>query len=85
VDDIYGMLLAQAGTEARFASQCSGCHTKAVDLVRAYVVRKGDSLYGRASERRMNVFLPGHGGLPEDEVPFFVKLLDRIEREVNRR
>ena len=83
VEAIYDMLLAQASTEARFKSECGGCHAKASDLVRTNVVRSDGMLSGRSSGKPLTMFLQGHGGLREDDVPFFVQLLDRIEAEVN--
>ena len=83
IEAIYEMLLAQASTEARFKSECGGCHAKASDLVRTNVLRRDGMLFGRSSGKPLAMLLRGHGGLREVDVPFFVQLLDRIEAEVN--
>ena len=49
VEAIYDMLLAQASTEARFKSECGGCHAKASDLVRTNVLHRNGILSGRSS------------------------------------
>lgn len=84
VQDIHAMLLAQASSAARFRERCSSCHQRASDLARSALVLRDGALYGRASNRRVDGFLVGHAGLAASEVPFFVQLLERVERETNR-
>jgi hypothetical protein len=84
VDDIHAMLLAQAGSEPRFREQCGGCHGPAADLARTALLRRDDVLYARTSNRRLDLFLLAHKGLGEPEVPFFVHLLEHVEREIHR-
>lgn len=52
-------------------------------LVRDHLVVRDGVLQGRESGRPVADFLTRHGNLKPDEVPFFVGLLTRIEREVN--
>ena len=84
VDDIHAMLLAQAGSEPRFRNECGRCHGSAADLTRTALLRRDDALYGRRSNWRLDTFLLGHKGLEEDDVPFFVQLLERVQRETRR-
>jgi len=83
VKPIYDMLLAQAGVDPRFKDKCGGCHETAAELVRETVVVRDGVLQGRDNGRPVADFLKRHGKLKSDEIPFFVDLLTRIEREVN--
>ena len=83
VKPVYDMLLAQAGTDQRFKTKCGGCHETAAGLVRDTLVVRDGVLQGRESGRPVADFLKRHGKLAPDEVPFFVDLLTRVEREVN--
>lgn len=83
VKPIYDMLLAQTGADSRFKDKCGGCHKTAAGLVRDTLVVQDGMLRGRNSGRPVADFLKRHGKLKPDEVPFFVNLLTRVEREVN--
>lgn len=80
---VYDMLLAQASTEPRFRDRCGNCHETAAGLARTSLVVKEGVLYGRATDRPVAEFLKRHAGLQPDNVPFFVDLLTRVEREVH--
>lgn len=82
VKAMYEMLLAQAVRGPRFKDRCGRCHDNAAGLVRDGVVTKDGVPFGRESGLPLAVFLDGHGRIGADEVPFFVDLLRRIEREV---
>ena len=84
VDAVYSMLLAQASNQAQFKTKCSACHVKAAQLVRESLVRRDGILYARKAGRPLSEFMQQHGRLETDEIDFFVQLLNRIEREVNR-
>lgn len=81
VDDLYAMLLAQAGTEGRFKERCAGCHGSAAALARKGLEFRGDVLYGTGTGRPVAEFLPGHTGLSREDARFFAALLERVERE----
>ncbi|WP_431861130.1 hypothetical protein [Azospirillum sp.] len=83
VKPVYDMLLAQAETGPRFKDKCGNCHENAAALVRESVVLRDGVLVGRESGRPVAEFLKRHGKLGQDEVPFFVDLLARIEQEVH--
>ncbi|WP_448190948.1 hypothetical protein [Azospirillum sp. sgz301742] len=82
VKPLYDMLLAQATADPRFKDKCGGCHETAAGLVRESMVLRDGVLVGRESGRPVAEYLKRHGKLRQDEVPFFVELLTRIEREV---
>ncbi|MDH3639545.1 MAG: hypothetical protein OES09_13955 [Gammaproteobacteria bacterium] len=84
IDAVLAMLYAQTTSGARFRKQCSGCHNKAAQLVRESVERRNGELFGRSSGRPLADYLPRHGGLQQDDVAFYLDLLNRIAREVHR-
>ena len=83
VQPVYDMLLAQAQSDPRFQERCGGCHDSAAALARDALVVRGGVLQGRESGRPVAEFMKRHGRLGPDEVPFFVKLLARVEHEVH--
>lgn len=83
VKPVYDMLLAQAGADPKFKARCGGCHETAAELARKTLVARDGVLQGRDSGRPVAEFLKRHGRLKPEEVPFFVDLLTRIEREVH--
>ncbi|HYH37556.1 MAG TPA: hypothetical protein VD860_04975 [Azospirillum sp.] len=82
VKPLHDMLLAQATAGARFKEKCGDCHESAAELVRESVVLRDGVVSGRETGRPMADFLKRHGKLAPDDVPFFVELLTRVEREV---
>ena len=83
VKPLYDMLLAQAVVDPRFKDKCGGCHENAAGLARESVLLRDGVLFGRESGRPVAEYLKRHGKLRQDEVPFFVELLSRIEQEVH--
>lgn len=83
VKPVYDMLLAQATADPRFKDKCGACHDSAAALVRTSVDLRDGKLIGRESGRPVADFLKRHGHISADEIPFFVDLLARVEREVN--
>jgi hypothetical protein len=81
IDAVYEMLLAQVETREVFKPRCGGCHGTAAAFVRKSIVLRGNDLYARHAEKPVSAFLPGHAGIREDEIPFFVDLLTRVKRE----
>ncbi len=83
VDRVYSMLLTQATSETRFKDQCSTCHSKAAELVREKLVREDGELTVAKTKQPIATFLPDHGGIQgDDELEFFLDLLNRIDREI---
>lgn len=80
---VCGMLLAQAETGPAFKEKCGGCHENAAALVRDTLLLRDGVLQGRESARPVAGFMTRHGRLKPEEVPFFVELLARVEREVH--
>ncbi|HYH20387.1 MAG TPA: hypothetical protein VD995_17415 [Azospirillum sp.] len=81
---VYAMLLAQAQTPPLFQERCGLCHPKAADLVRDQLVLRDGVLVGRYTGRPVAAFLETHGRIAADERPFFMDLLTRLAREVDR-
>lgn len=81
-DRLHDMLLAQAQTPPLFRERCGECHGTASDFARASLIRKQDVLTGRKTGRPVAIYLRRHAKLTEQEVPFFVDLLERVDREV---
>lgn len=84
VDAVYNMLLAQAGSQARFKGECSSCHDTAVNFVRETMVFHDGVLFSRASGYPVRDFLAHHRNLEPDDVDFFMKVLTRVAHEVYR-
>ena len=84
VDAVHDMLLAQAVTEPRFRSNCSGCHDTAAEFVRSSIELRDGVSYGRRSGKKVIDFLREHQGLHEKEIDFYVEVLTRVAREVHR-
>ena len=84
VDEIYAMLVGHAGAAPRFRNQCGSCHGQVATLARGSLVRRGGFLYGRKSNWRLDIFLNGHMGIGEYDVPFYLQLLDIAERDARR-
>lgn len=80
---VHDMLLAQASTGPQFKDRCGSCHDTAAALARDSLLIRDDKLYGKGTGRPVAEFLIGHGRLKADEIPFFVDLLTRVEREVH--
>jgi hypothetical protein len=78
---IYEMLLAQVETREVFKPRCGGCHGTAAAFVRQSIIVRDGDLYARGAAKPVRAFLPGHAGIREDEIPFFVDLLTRVKRE----
>lgn len=84
VDAVYEMLLAQALTEPRFKQECSNCHGSAASFVRQSVVLQSEDLLSRKSRQPIRKFLQQHRQLDTNDVNFFMSLLYRLAREVDR-
>lgn len=84
VDGIYNMLLAQVKTQARFQSECSGCHNTAAEFVRKSLLLREGVLYCRGSGHTAHQFLSDHRDLNPDDVKYYVNVLTRIAHEVYR-
>lgn len=80
---VYNMLLAQTKLKPQFKAACGTCHKTAADLVRESVELRDGVLHGRASDRPVADYLKGHATIRDDEIPLFIELLTRIEREVH--
>jgi hypothetical protein len=83
VKPVYDMLHAQVETGPRFKDKCGDCHDNAAALARETLVVRDGVLQGRESGRPVAEFMKRHGKLKPDEVPFFVDLMARVEREVH--
>ncbi|MEJ2381442.1 MAG: hypothetical protein P8076_09705 [Gammaproteobacteria bacterium] len=84
IDAVYAMLLAQAGSSARFKQQCGQCHGSASGFIRKSLVLRDGVLYGRTSDRPVHRFLEHHRGLSPDDAAFFTDVLTRVAHEVYR-
>lgn len=84
IDDIYDMLLAQIQTEPRFKQECGNCHGSAASFVRQSVVLQAEDLLSQESGRPIRKFLQQHRQLDTDDINFFMRLLNRVAREVYR-
>ena len=82
VERIYAMLKAQVETEPRFAEECADCHERAAILVRESILRKQDKLWLKQSGEPLHEFLPGHQGLTNEDMDFYLALFSRVEQEV---
>ncbi len=84
-DRVYAMLLAQATSGARFKKRCSTCHPKAAELVRDVLVREDGEPVVAKTKQPVKELLPGHDGIQgDDDLKFFLDLLNRIDREIRR-
>ena len=84
-DAIYDMLLAQANTMARFASECGSCHPGAEAFVRKSIATGVEGMIGVESGIVVSEFLQTHRDLPEDDVVFFTRLITRVLDDISRR
>lgn len=84
VDAVYDMLRAQSNRQARFKTECGGCHGVAANFVRDKLDLSQGVVYGRESSLPIRSFLEYHRQLPPDDVDFYVELLTRVAREVYR-
>ena len=84
VDAVYEMLLAQTLTKPRFKQECSNCHDSAASFVRQSLVLQDKVLLSRESSQPIRKFLEQHRQLNTNDVNFFMRLLNRVAREVNR-
>ena len=84
VDAIYQMLLAQTSTPPRFSEECSQCHGKASDFLRASIVLKDDELKIRKSGDSVQQFMQNHRGLAREDVQFYMGLFTRLANEIYR-
>ena len=82
VDAVYGMLLAQASSPARFREECGGCHQSAADFARESLELRDDVLYGRSSGQAVREFLMHHRELEPQDIEYFEDVLTRVTREV---
>jgi mono/diheme cytochrome c family protein len=80
---VHDMLLAQASTAPRFRDRCGSCHETAAALARDSLAIQDGVLYGKEAGRPVAEFLKRHARLQPGEIPFFVDLLTRVEREVH--
>ena len=83
VAPVHDMLQAQASTEPRFRDRCGSCHETAAALARDSLTIQDGVLYGKGTGHPVAEFLKRHGRLQSNEIPFFVDLLTRVEREVH--
>jgi hypothetical protein len=83
VEAIYNMLLAQVNTAPRFQAECGKCHGSAVNLTRDTIAIKNGELVGRESGVSVNQFMQTHRRLNQDDIEFFMNLLNRIAGEIN--
>jgi hypothetical protein len=83
VDAIYDMLLAQARSAPRFRDECGACHGNAADFVRTRITPQNGELFIRGSGLSVLEFMQTHRGLQQDDIDFFVNLLNRLAIEVN--
>jgi hypothetical protein len=84
VDAVYDMLLAQAGSEARFKGECSRCHKRAAEFVRNSLRFRNGVLYGLKSGEPVSIYLGHHQQLRPDDAAFFAEVLTRVAGEVYR-
>ena len=84
VDAVYDMLLAQVQTQARFKDECAECHGIASEFIRDSLEFRDGVLYGRDSGNRISDFLTSHRDMTEEDVEYFISLLERIAREIYR-
>jgi hypothetical protein len=82
VEAIYNMLLAQVTTAPRFKSECSNCHGGAADFIRDSLVLRDGELAGRESTISVRQFMQTHRRLNQDDIEFFMDLLDRVAAEI---
>lgn len=75
---LYDLLLWQNGAGGEFKARCAICHIRARELAQTNLVRDGDVLRGRYSDRDMTEFLTNHGRIEAMEVDFFIQLLMRL-------
>jgi len=85
VEAIYNMLLAQTTTAPRFKAECSNCHGNAANFIRNSIVLQNGDLVGRESGVSVNRFMQTHRKLKQDDIEFFISLLNRIAGEISLR
>ena len=83
-DAVYEMLFLQAGHQARFKTECSGCHGNAASFTRRSLELRDGDLYGVKSGQPISRFLQQHRGLNLPDAEFFSVELRRVAREVYR-
>jgi hypothetical protein len=85
VDAIYSMLLAQVTTAPRFRAECSNCHDSASQFIRNSIVLQNGELAGRKSGISIIQFMQTHRRLDQDDIEFFMNLLNRVAGEISLR
>ena len=84
VDAMYQMLLAQTSTPPRFKVECSQCHGRAAEFLRASVDLANGELVVRKNGASVETFMQNHRGLSQTDVHFFMGLCTRLAREIYR-
>ena len=78
IEAIRIMLLSQANSPVRFATECSGCHGDVKEFIeKSLWVRQG-GITGMESGMDLIDFLPTHQELQPADVTFYRKLFGRI-------
>lgn len=82
VDAVYDMLQAQVKTAPRYRDECSACHGRAAAFIRAAMVLQEGVLLSRKTKQPIDGFMQSHRSLDENDIEFFVELLNRVASEV---
>ena len=85
VEAIYDMLLAQVTTAPRFKAECSSCHDSASQFIRDSIIIQNGELISRESGKSVREFMQTHRKLKQDDIEFFISLLNRIAGEISLR
>jgi len=81
---IYDMLLAENLIEPRYKNECSSCHKRAAEFVRASMALRDGELYSNKLDSPVSEFLKSHKGLTTEDIEFYMALLTRVANEVYR-
>lgn len=78
IETIRNMLLIEANSPLRFKGECSSCHGEIAKFVEKSIWVRGNEITGLESGKDIREFLPGHRGLPPEDIRFYLRLFARV-------
>lgn len=78
VAPIRDMLLVDANSPARFATECGECHGGVETFVDKSLWVRGSGITGMETGMELDEFLPTHRNLQAEDVDFYLRLLARV-------
>lgn len=74
-----------SGASQRYQDECSQCHGDAAEFVADSLEVRNGSLTGLGSEMPVSEFLKDHQSLEQDDIDYYVDLLNRVAKEIGLR